>query len=289
MKHLSPDLLAAAAEGQPLAPAQRAHLAACTECGAEVAELRALLSDLAVAPAPPKDLHQRTLQRIGLAPRTQQGWTLRWNWVLPALAAGVALVLALPAPGPKQTSQPALPLAKASGAPAQRPAEAAQPQAPVDIAKAQPAAPGAPSPAAEAPAEAAVATAPEQAASAPGMGQATAAEPREQMQVHGEDPSPKATPTHAIASLKVLTVHNNLLHPALGERVQVDLALGSAGLLTAQVLDSRGRVVAVLLRGQAGPGPLQLSWDGQDAPSGAYSLKLAFDGQHEMVKILLVR
>lgn len=287
MKHLSAESLAAIAEGQTVAAAQRAHLAVCPACRAEVAELSALMADLAETPAPPVGLHAATLRRIGLKPTRALGRPLRWAWLGGAVAAGLALLLLPPSQVPRclvhgpsanlaPGSRPAAPARHAAAPVASPPAGAIAPASAAAPIKSQAA-------------EEVQASAPQAPATAPALGQAPAPQLQDQTQAQQGTPDFKATPTPALDALHITAVRGNLLRSAQGERFQADLSLDRTELLVAQVLDSRGRLVAELMHAQAGPGPVQLSWDGHDTPSGAYTLKLAFAGQHKTLNILLVR
>ena len=278
MKHLSPIRLTELADGLEAAAREAAHLQACPDCRAELAGLRALVHGLAAAPAPapPKALHQATLQRLGLAPArpaAAPAWQRPWLWG-PALAAGLAVAIVFPC---LQTSPPApsvQPGRCAAPKPVARPlprclqaqAPAAQPQAPL-----------------AAPMDRSVAVAPQSQAPAPvGAQPAEPAQPAK-LDVRGDEPSLKPTP--GVGLLSIGAVRNNLLRG--GDRFSVVVQMGEAGPLDAVVLDARGRTQASLFHGPAGPGQLELQWDGA-APSGAYTVLIQLRGESQRVRVLVV-
>lgn len=75
---------------------------------------------------------------------------------------------------------------------------------------------------------------------------------------------------------------------------RVEFSLPRAGMVTAEVLDVRGRRVRVLLRTTLSEGRHQVSWDGRDdsgagVASGAYVFRLRTDGAEQTRRLLLVK
>ena len=276
MKHLNPIRLAQLSDGLPALAAEAAHLEACPACRAELAVLRALTEDLAEMPVPPKALRQATLKRLGLTPARQPvAWNAGWLWG-PALAAGLACALVLPrvlstpkAPRPSAAATIHPPVAQATARhlpPCSRPPETAP------AAQAAPAA-----------AEETVAMAPQVQGPQAGGGLSQTQAPAS-LAVSRPDNDPKPAP--GADAWTITVVRNNLLRT--GDRLGLTLELSRTAALQATVLDARGRIQATLFHGPAGPGALELEWDGS-APSGAYTVLIQACGQSRRVKVLVVR
>ena len=279
MKHLSPHRLAALADGLTAAPAEAAHLRDCPACRGELAGLRSLAQGMHAMPSPPEALRQATLQRLGLAkPVPAPAWRSPWLWG-PALAAGLALALVLPR---RCTVAPpaAAALAPAAGA---NPSPQARPLPHCAPAQA-PQAAQAPAPPA-APMAGSLAAAPQ--AQAPLAVGAQAPQPPvpQAADVRGLDPGLKPTP--GPGAISISSVRNNLLRSGSGGRFSLVLNLAGGGPLDATVLDERGRTVATLFHGSAGPGDLELQWDGA-APCGAYTVLIRSSGESRRVRVLVV-
>ncbi len=77
-------------------------------------------------------------------------------------------------------------------------------------------------------------------------------------------------------------------------RTEFSLDLPTAGPVRLDVLDVRGRMIAVLFDGQSAGGSLRASWDGRDdggqaAPGGVYLFRCRFDGGISTAKGLLLK
>jgi hypothetical protein len=279
VKHLSPIRLAALADGPAAAGREAAHLQGCPDCRAELAVLRALAQGLEAAPAVPRALRQATLRRLGLAPAKAPASNLKSPWLWgPALAAGLAVALLLPRfqAGTRATAGAPSPASAPAPQPLARPLPRCAP------ALGAPAAPVAPAP--EAPgSNGEVAMAPQ--VKAPEAVGAQPAQPAAALAPDIRDQDPGLKPTPGAGSLEIGAVRNNLLRP--GSRLSVSVTLGGADFLDAAVLDARGRKVATLFQGPAGPGDLQLQWDGA-APSGAYTVLIQTRGASRRVPVLVV-
>jgi hypothetical protein len=311
MKHLSPDLLAALADGQRPAVADAAHLAGCPDCRGELAELRSLAQGLADMPAPPAALRAETLRRLGLAPRPRPALRA-WAWG-PVLAAGLALFWVLPmfqqprsipVSGPASTrvlpagqsaaqarpsapaSFPAPILAHASAPVRQR---AAIPEiGPVSPVQAPAAAPEiAKAVAVPTVGGALVAPAQTEAPAAVGSQESVSTAELGQTKV-SEAPEALGAQTPALPAVSIESVHNNLLQPGRGEQLSFSVSLTQACQLTVLAVDSRGHTVATLFDAPAGPGNVDLSWDGGDA-RGAYTIVARAGTASTNLKVLVVR
>jgi hypothetical protein len=112
-RHPSEECLLAVAEGGGR-EADRAHVAACAECGSRVEEARAGLALAGKADVPePSPLYWGAMRR-GIGRRIEADRArARWTWLAPlAAAAAVVVVVALargPAPGPVAPPVPVLP------------------------------------------------------------------------------------------------------------------------------------------------------------------------------------
>jgi hypothetical protein len=65
--------------------------------------------------------------------------------------------------------------------------------------------------------------------------------------------------------------------------------LPAAGVVSAHVIDARGRELETLYQGPAGPGDLILRWDASGAPSGAYSVLLRSGAQSKRISAIVAR
>jgi hypothetical protein len=269
VKHLSPFRLQAAAEGQALRPAERAHLRACAGCAAEAEALAGLLQALQEAPQPARALDAAVMRRLGLAPQPRPSW--RWAPLGLGVAAAAWLFIVAP-PRPPQAPAP-IPLPV--NAPAPAPARCRRPEPPPSIApRATPAVAPAPpallDAAAQAPAPALGDLGPQTLATRPALAGGGV-----------KDPGPPPPPP------LVASVQNNLIKPGSGP-LRVLLHLAQPGPLSAVIYDLRGRPVADLYHGDAA-GDQALAWDGRDAASGTYLLMIHAGSQAQTVKLLVVR
>ena len=82
-------------------------------------------------------------------------------------------------------------------------------------------------------------------------------------------------------------MRNNLIRA--GESLALSVSLPEAGVLSARVFDARGRVIAVLHQGPAGPGELELRWSAESAASGAYTVVLQCGSQSARVHTIVAR
>lgn len=303
MKHLDEDSLAAYGGGESPTPADAAHLKACRACRDELSALRGLARSLAEAPAPPRALRRATLERLGLeAPRARPFASApRWAGVLAGVAA-LAWLLPLPRPWERHAG-PASPAATAAPAP--------RTSAPgsVTLAEARPArhahrrGPGLEGPARAHGTAEEIEVAQGVAASGPGprapqlsetqstlqAPAAVGAAPDESSTATSKGPEVPLGPGTPDTALSVESIRGNLLRPGQGQALGFTVALGQAGPLRAVVLDGRGALAATLYSGEAGPGSLDLSWDGGTAPSGAYTVLVQAGGTVKTFHVLVIR
>ncbi len=96
------------------------------------------------------------------------------------------------------------------------------------------------------------------------------------------DPARPRTPWEALAVMRCGPSPFNA-------RLTASLTLPRPAHVRADVFDLRGRQVAALQRGPCPAGPLRLTWDTADAPSGTYLLRVAADQAVAIRKVMLVR
>jgi hypothetical protein len=127
-------------------------------------------------------------------------------------------------------------------------------------------------------------------ASAPALGKAVGGPVQVEHQgLAAEAGDLKAAPTPPASGFALVSVRNNLLKPAQGERFSMGLTLAGSGPVKAIVVDARGQTLATLFDAVAGPSPLVLEWDGGGAPSGVYTVLVFGQGASLRQKIILVR
>lgn len=278
MKHLDPIQLAELADDARSNSALREHLRACPQCREEWQSLRSLAALIAKTPKPPKDLHGRTLARLGLRPPAPTG---AWGWGLTATALVAALVfyIQMPtiipspsvAPGVSPATQPLTQTLtdKAGTLKADRRAPIvalrhAEPKATPEMVESQPVAP---------------------ITSSPAVGNVTPMLP-ETAKVQGPHRVGGETPGSPAPMLSV-TVRGNWVRD--GQPLRIELGLPSEGRLQALVFDPRGRLVERLYDATVPPGDLELRWNADNAPSGAYNILLRFGGQQKSVHCIVIR
>ncbi len=77
----------------------------------------------------------------------------------------------------------------------------------------------------------------------------------------------------------------NPFNPKTSIRVDME----KAGLLELAVYSVDGQKVATIFEGQAAAGSCEFAWDGKDAPSGVYQLRMIAGGQAESLKLVLLK
>ncbi|MBN2535003.1 MAG: T9SS type A sorting domain-containing protein, partial [Spirochaetales bacterium] len=91
-----------------------------------------------------------------------------------------------------------------------------------------------------------------------------------------------------------VTILNNVINPALGERVSLYYVLSKSGTVTITVFDLKGDIVDVLFRGRKSKGEYFISWDGRNrggriVARGVYFIKINTPGISEIRKVLVVK
>lgn|GEM_PF-3557992 len=302
MKHLKPDHISALAGGLLPTAGDAGHLGACPACRRDLAELRSLIHGLEELKTPLPALRLATLQRLGLESRTRSG-PRAWAWGS-AMVAGLVLVWILPLVRtriPSTITLPTLPIQTLPlvQGPSQgstitgkrrmslhRPARRALPASTV-----QPIQAALTNPETQHGVRPSGTLAESRQLPAPAASGAESVEkPLSNTAVRIVDGGDvKATPMPSSGGLKIISVRNNLLKPALGERLGFTVAVPEPEPLNVLVLDSRGRTVAVLYDAPAASGSVELSWDGGNSASGAYTVLVHAQDSFASLKVLVIR
>ena len=91
-----------------------------------------------------------------------------------------------------------------------------------------------------------------------------------------------------------VTILNNVINPAAGERTYVDYRLLRSGQVTIQVFTLDGNMVDVLYRGHREAGEYRASWNGfnqggRPVARGMYFIRVVGPDMDEIRKIMVVR